>query len=693
MERLNQRGYSDNTSRYKRNITLLFDEALKHVQDNERSLNINSNTSSHSSFKDTYGDVEMLGGIRSDKYKEIWEHLNKYKQFLKQIEDDSFSIETAREPSHPLLLTPHKERPLPIPKVLPNNSPIQPTTTQNEENIVCERKVSVESEKEVKQVEADDIPIKGCAKTFEEMLEESLNTNANVIVNKEEKGNKSPFLKRKSKNVKPVTEVRKFNYYADKFNSNTKSSPSKRKIEKTEDNFTSEVKDVETVNAEVLKHPKEINEEQVNNKNADGEVKESKDTEELKQKLKDLDKEIEVLRKEQEEVKKQKVKYDSLVKELQGELGSINKDRSSKEIQTDEEEGEVIKLRKENKKLQEEIEAINFKKSAEIENIKKECEELSNRNKELEDKLKELKIVSKDEERLEVKDNIKSSGRKNKTLIKSEAQKSSKTPKISPEKINSSRQSSKSANVSMSKSHDATQTQVQVKSQFEEKSHTKSSKQEDVHVSTKKAESKPSKVKANHTRNNKLNSQVRKKESKATKEKVAKEEQKKKPLNKIEENKNIIKNISSNDTIKEESNSETEDVNELSKDAELTRDAFQSDPEEYDLVFPEQYHSDANVTIISNKVSSDGKVAKVFSNGKTELKFANGVRRESFPDGYTIVYFTNNDIKQTHVNGKVVYYFAKAKTTQTTFPDGLQVFKFPTGQLEKHYPDHTKEIA
>lgn len=57
-----------------------------------------------------------------------------------------------------------------------------------------------------------------------------------------------------------------------------------------------------------------------------------------------------------------------------------------------------------------------------------------------------------------------------------------------------------------------------------------------------------------------------------------------------------------------------------------------------------------------------------------------------------IVYFANEDIKQTFPDGKVVYYFADARTTQTTFADGLQVFKFANAQIEKHFPDGTKEI-
>ena len=66
----------------------------------------------------------------------------------------------------------------------------------------------------------------------------------------------------------------------------------------------------------------------------------------------------------------------------------------------------------------------------------------------------------------------------------------------------------------------------------------------------------------------------------------------------------------------------------------------------------------------------------MYENGKKDVIFNNGVKREVFPDGYTIVYFNNNDIKQTYPDQKVVYYFAEAKTTQSTFPDGLQVFKF-----------------
>jgi len=115
--------------------------------------------------------------------------------------------------------------------------------------------------------------------------------------------------------------------------------------------------------------------------------------------------------------------------------------------------------------------------------------------------------------------------------------------------------------------------------------------------------------------------------------------------------------------------------------------------EVYDMVFPIQYHSKEGIKVLSNNCSEDGKITREFSNGKIEICFPNGVKRESFPDGYTIVYFNNKDIKQTYPNGKIVYYFAQAKITQTTFPEGLQVFKFSNNQLEKHYIDGHKEIT
>ena len=55
--------------------------------------------------------------------------------------------------------------------------------------------------------------------------------------------------------------------------------------------------------------------------------------------------------------------------------------------------------------------------------------------------------------------------------------------------------------------------------------------------------------------------------------------------------------------------------------------------------------------------------------------------------------FANGDTKSVDSKpGKVVYYYCTAKTTHTTFADGLELFEFPNKQKEKHFPDGSKEI-
>ena len=57
-----------------------------------------------------------------------------------------------------------------------------------------------------------------------------------------------------------------------------------------------------------------------------------------------------------------------------------------------------------------------------------------------------------------------------------------------------------------------------------------------------------------------------------------------------------------------------------------------------------------------------------------------------------MIYFNNGDMKQIHPDGKNVYFFKDANTVQTTYPNGLKVFKFKNGQIEKHFPNGIKKI-
>ena len=118
----------------------------------------------------------------------------------------------------------------------------------------------------------------------------------------------------------------------------------------------------------------------------------------------------------------------------------------------------------------------------------------------------------------------------------------------------------------------------------------------------------------------------------------------------------------------------------------------------------------------------------VYADGTRVFTYRNNTTRELSPEGHIIVRFHNGDIRkvgqapscarslneraadgardgardtvrprlwvwQTHTStGVEVYYFAEAKTTHTSFPDGSQLYEFPNGQVERHFPDASKEI-
>ncbi|XP_008106178.2 centromere protein J isoform X2 [Anolis carolinensis] len=105
--------------------------------------------------------------------------------------------------------------------------------------------------------------------------------------------------------------------------------------------------------------------------------------------------------------------------------------------------------------------------------------------------------------------------------------------------------------------------------------------------------------------------------------------------------------------------------------------------------------SDGEHRIVEGEATHpDGKVEKLLKNGSHLIIFPNGTRKEVSYDGkITTVSFFNGDIKQILEDQRVVYYYADAKTTHTTYPTGLEVLHFSNGQIEKHFPDGRKEIV
>eukprot|EP01022_Parablepharisma_sp_SALTPOND_P001540 TRINITY_DN1066_c1_g1_i4.p1 TRINITY_DN1066_c1_g1~~TRINITY_DN1066_c1_g1_i4.p1 ORF type:complete len:630 (+),score=96.38 TRINITY_DN1066_c1_g1_i4:9217-11106(+) len=118
----------------------------------------------------------------------------------------------------------------------------------------------------------------------------------------------------------------------------------------------------------------------------------------------------------------------------------------------------------------------------------------------------------------------------------------------------------------------------------------------------------------------------------------------------------------------------------------------ENESESYELKLPAKYHT-KSYKVLSQTSHNDGKVTRAYENGKTEVMLLNGSRKETFPDGYSVTFFSNKDVKQVFPNGRVVYYSNETRTTQTTLPDGTEVYKLSNGQVEKHYADGAKEVT
>jgi hypothetical protein len=84
-----------------------------------------------------------------------------------------------------------------------------------------------------------------------------------------------------------------------------------------------------------------------------------------------------------------------------------------------------------------------------------------------------------------------------------------------------------------------------------------------------------------------------------------------------------------------------------------------------------------------NQTNENGKVQKVYDDGKKEIVFKNGAKREIFPNGYIIVNYKIGDVKQTLPDNSIIYYYSDADTTQITLPDnGLNVGTSLTSDLQ-----------
>ena len=90
----------------------------------------------------------------------------------------------------------------------------------------------------------------------------------------------------------------------------------------------------------------------------------------------------------------------------------------------------------------------------------------------------------------------------------------------------------------------------------------------------------------------------------------------------------------------------------------------------------------------------DKHVEKYLEDGTTLTVFPNGTVKEVSGDKRcTFVKFFNGDRKEmNHDTGTETYFYAETNITQIIYSNGMQILKFPSGQVEKHHTNKTREI-
>jgi T-complex protein 10 C-terminus len=72
---------------------------------------------------------------------------------------------------------------------------------------------------------------------------------------------------------------------------------------------------------------------------------------------------------------------------------------------------------------------------------------------------------------------------------------------------------------------------------------------------------------------------------------------------------------------------------------------------------------------------ADGKVERVFADGRREVCFANGTAKHIFPSGLVAVQFANGDMKKNMPSGDVEYFYKEVETWHITLKSGIEVCK------------------
>ncbi len=89
---------------------------------------------------------------------------------------------------------------------------------------------------------------------------------------------------------------------------------------------------------------------------------------------------------------------------------------------------------------------------------------------------------------------------------------------------------------------------------------------------------------------------------------------------------------------------------------------------------------------------SNERVGVKYATGARAVQFSNGTMKYILPDGGEVVKFYNGDVKKAAADGTQIYLYADVQTLLTTLPDKTEIFRFKTGQIERHVGNKSVKI-
>ena len=162
----------------------------------------------------------------------------------------------------------------------------------------------------------------------------------------------------------------------------------------------------------------------------------------------------------------------------------------------------------------------------------------------------------------------------------------------------------------------------------------------------------------------------------------------------------LIKDIDSliidrnNEENKNAENNESEITKRKSVEKALLEELenFKKEEKNYKFKIPAKYQMNNSIRFLKQTVIK-GKIIKFYENSVIDLINRHRTIKRIFPDGYEICYYNNKDVKQKFSDGRIYFYYNLNKSFEFRFfNQNFVVYKFISGQFEKHYFDHSKSV-